>query len=188
MTHKTLLALGVRLFAVWLALRGASYTYFLTIAIEDFPEIGSPRMVYLLGVAILGVSIALWLFPMVVVNAVLPRSTAEVKWTLTANEVARVGVGLLGLWLLAETVPQLLSYLFNEVVWRGDESFFRILDAEGKFDLVARAVQAALAALMIINARLLGRWIVPEFESSVASGAVGELPSGNAATSEDRDV
>jgi hypothetical protein len=123
---QQVVGLGVRLFAIWLALIGLDKLggYFTTLARPGWKEPAE----YLLVVPLLYwlVAALLWFFPMSVAHRLVPKTRFENVLSFAPLELARVGTALLGLWLLATSMPWLATVLVRVVAFPAPGgSFFR---------------------------------------------------------------
>lgn len=117
MTCKQFVALGVRLFCIWLAIYLMTGMTSYWIAISQQPHNGTAGNILLAAIAVLAlIVILLWLFPLTVARKLLPRSALDQSFSLPPHEqIERAGFCLMGLWLLTHAVPGLI---FDAVVTR----------------------------------------------------------------------
>ena len=109
MTNAQIVALGVRLFAVWLgfyvlqqipqmwvfANRGTADAFILMLAVVTY-------------LVLIALTVVLWKFPLAVARKLLPVATLDQPTPLPVEQLEHAGFCLLGLWILAETVPSLV--------------------------------------------------------------------------------
>lgn len=163
MTPQQLIGTAIRLFAIWLALSSVAFLSAIPSALsasgiaED--SIVASRVV---GGLYLLVAILLWFFPMVVAHKLLPRTSHTNRLELPGFELARVGVGLLGLWLLAKAAPTLVWVVFRAFLFFGPGSPFSSLPPETKLEVGIAAFELALAVAFLLKSRLLARVIMRE--------------------------
>jgi hypothetical protein len=150
MTPQQIIGVGIRLFAVMLAL--STLTYIATIP-HELAQSGSRYAGYAyLGVGVYLLAAALlWFFPMSIANRIVPRTRFENRISLQALEAARVGCSLIGLWLLAKTLPSVVWLLFNLLAYSGHDSLFRSLSEDLKYGLLSAVVQGVLALVLIFR-------------------------------------
>lgn len=118
MTCKQFVALGVRLFCIWLAiyiLRGVP-AYWITISQQQ----SSTRTATVVVIATMAffavIALLLWLFPLTVSRKLLPRSALDQSVALPPHEqIERAGFCLIGLWLLTRALPGLVfeGFIFD---------------------------------------------------------------------------
>ena len=115
MTCKQFVALGVRLFCIWLAVYLMTGMTGYWIAVSRRPHNESAGTILLAAIAIFALIIVLlWLFPLTVARKLLPRSALDQSVALPPHEqIERAGFCLMGLWLLTRAVPGLV---FDAVV------------------------------------------------------------------------
>lgn len=107
MTSKQFVALGVRLFCIWLAiyiLREVP-AYWLAISQQRSTEIAATVVIAIMALYAV-IVILLWLFPLTVARKLLPRSALDQPVALPLHEqMERTGFCLMGLWLLTRALP-----------------------------------------------------------------------------------
>jgi divalent metal cation (Fe/Co/Zn/Cd) transporter len=107
MTPHQAIAVAVRLFAVWLAVR-----VFREVLAFSF-DASSPHATWIaLGVSIVAAAIvlALWFFPRTVAHKLLSSPVAESPPSASPDMWLAMGCALIGLWLLTTTLPGLIRY------------------------------------------------------------------------------
>ncbi len=90
MTPQQVVGLGVRLFAIWLALVGLPYVIYVPFALARQHVDAGTMWSYLTGTTFFIVAILLWIFPMVVAHRLLPKTTFDNALTASTSEVAKV--------------------------------------------------------------------------------------------------
>lgn len=117
MTSKQLVALGVRLFCIWLAIYLMTGMTGFWMAISRQPHNETAGVILLTAIAVFAlIVVLLWLFPLTVARKLLPRSALDQTVSLPPHEqIERAGFCLMGLWLLTRAVPGLV---FDAVVTR----------------------------------------------------------------------
>src|SRR5882762_7390699 len=108
MTTHQVVALAVRLFAVWLALEGVPYFVYAPSQLASAALIAG----YLTGGAYLVAALILWVFPLLIARRLLPESTRGIKLSPSAVELTRTAVVVSGIFLLTWNLP----YLSMDVV------------------------------------------------------------------------
>lgn len=175
MTSLQFVALGVRLFCIWLAiciLRYAPAFWLLNGQQASTTHDAAPLVI---GTLILvAIVIALWLFPLTVARKLLPRSALDQPASLPAREqIERAGFCLLGLWLLTQAIPSLVfeGMVFYLYTRPGSELGLR----PQEYAALARGlVELGLAIWLLFGAKgLLGllRWA-----ETAGSGASSDSP------------
>jgi hypothetical protein len=170
MTAQQWVGLGVRLFAIWLL-----YLTFQSVVAIPMALAGSGMeqrawLAYVIGALYFLVAIALWVFPMTVAHRVVPRTRDNQSLKTSAFDAARVGVALLGLWLLIQAVPSLVLFLLNTFLFAGSGSIFGAMSAEGRIQIVVHALNAAVALVLLLRAEAVARFILrPSREAEVAA-------------------
>jgi hypothetical protein len=179
-TAQQLIGVGVRLFAVWLAL--TSFPYLVTIPgqLAGSPGLpgGAPTVSYGIGIVYLLAAVALWVFPLVVANRLLPRSRHTNHLTFQAHDLARVGCSLLGLWFFAKALPNLAWFLFRAFLFAGSSSNYTALDSQARLDLAMAAFELAFAVLVIARAGAFATLVVSRTQRPAAVDADATDESG----------
>jgi hypothetical protein len=165
MTAQQLIGVGVRLFAVWLILTSVAYFVAIPNQLLAGPIAGggsAAALSYAIAIAYFLGAVFLWFFPMVVANRLLPRSHYANRIAFQAQELARVGCSLLGLWLFAKALPSLIWFLFRAFILVGSSSSYSALDAQLRVELGVAVVELAFAVLIIAKAGAFAKLVVPE--------------------------
>ncbi len=175
MTNAQILAIGIRLFCIWLAvyvLRDLPGLWSLNT--QQFPDRGLAISVIVVAVVLVALVIALWMFPLSVARKLLPRGGMDEPARLPVEQLERAGFCLLGLWVLTDAIPSLFYYAV--MVYHFTRPDTRIdLRTENLAGLLHTAVQLALAIWLLFGARgLLGliRWARTAGTSEPANSAV----------------
>ena len=162
MTPQQTVGLGVRLFAVWLATTGLPYVLSIPLALGEMRVERGTALAYAIGAGYVLAALLLWFFPMTVAHRLVPRTRFEDKLASSAPELARVGLCLLGLWLLMKYAPALVSFFFRAFLVAGEASLFGSLDAGQKLDLALLVAETLVALLLVFRAeRLADRLLRP---------------------------
>ena len=151
-TPHQMVALALRLFAIWLGVQALGYVvwFFWGRASQPADYAYVIFMVAFNAVTIL----ALWFFPRTIAWKLLPSDDAESQPSATADTWLAVGCTLIGLWTLADTVPRLVYDLF-------------LLNAESRHDdvqrwvLLSEAVKLGIAIWLVLGGKGVGhifRW------------------------------
>lgn len=153
MTSRQFVALGVRLFCIWLAIYIMTAMASFWVAVSQQPQHGNAATVVLGIITVFALLvILLWLFPLTVARKLLPRSAQDQLVALPPHEqIERAGFCLMGLWLLTHAVPGLV---FDVVVTR-------LYHADGTLELrpqdyaaiAEHLVELAIALWLLFGAR-----------------------------------
>ena len=111
MTNAQIVALGVRLFSIWVMLYLFAHTPGLWTFI-DYGKSGGAGAGFVVAVSLVLAlaAVGLWFFPLAVARKLLPTATLDQPTALPVEQAQRAGFCLLGLWVLAESVPDLVFY------------------------------------------------------------------------------
>lgn len=114
MINTQVVALGIRLFCVWLAvyiLRDVPGLWLLNA--REFSNSGAAPAIVLVTVLFTAIIVALWIFPLTIARKLLPRAAANQPAAIpTANQLESTGFCLLGFWLLTRAIPDLIFEAF----------------------------------------------------------------------------
>jgi hypothetical protein len=106
MTNAQIVGLGVRLFAIWLAIYVVRQTPGLVfIDSRDVPGSGLVIVTIAVAVVLLFICVALWRLPLVVAQRLIPQPTLDQPSRLPVEQLQTAAFCLLGLWLLTEALP-----------------------------------------------------------------------------------
>src|SRR6185436_13978016 len=135
MTPQQIIGLGLRITAIWLMLNAVSYLGVIPNALRAADASDAIAAAYgVAGAYALG-AVLLWVFPMWIAHALLPRTAHTNVLSFRAHELARVGCGILGVWLFAKAVPNFVWFLFRAILLTGSSSSFAALAPETKLEL-----------------------------------------------------
>ena len=109
MTSRQFVALGVRLFAIWLAIYVLETLPGIWLLAAQRPMTVRFTAMLTIGTLILVLAvIALWFLPLVVARKLLPKSALDQLTSLPPHDqIERAGFCLIGLWLLTHAIPSL---------------------------------------------------------------------------------
>jgi len=162
MTNAQVVALGVRLFSIWLALYLIRYAPALWSAnIEQFPESrAAGTVIIVVSIVLIAVTIALWLFPLAVARKLIPKATLDQPTPLPVDQLQSAGFCLLGLWVLTEAVPRFVYMAF--IVYHSTRPNAMVALDPHNYAAIARTlVELGIGLWLLFGARgLLGliRW------------------------------
>jgi len=105
MSPHQIIAVAVRLFAVWLVLSGTGT------ALSIYFAGDLPLALTIAAVAAILV-LALWLFPQTIARKLLSSPVSESAATATPDLWLTMGCSLIGLWLLSSALPAVISNIF----------------------------------------------------------------------------
>lgn len=162
MTPQQLLGTAVRLFSIWMGLSSIAYFVAIPGALSSNPlGENSVALSYAVGIGYLLVAILLWFFPMFVAHKLVPRTSHTNRLEFSGFQLARVGVGILGLWLLAKAIPTLSWILFRSLLFVQTGSTISALTPELKLEIGVAAVELLIALFFIVKSGTLAKMFVP---------------------------
>ena len=160
MTPQHFIAVGVRLVAIWLAIRSARFFTSVPVLLDSMDRDDRLLQFLLYGGLHLLIAAVLWMFPMTVARKILPHVSPAVAMTFSAHDLARVGCALVGLWLLVSKF-----YIFSWLICtEAIDPSFRIteLPSETKVDLAVSLGELILAVFLVVRSDLFARVIGSE--------------------------
>jgi hypothetical protein len=153
-TPQQIVALALRLFAIWLALQTLRLlpSFFTARRIEST---GYVWMTFMLALTVV-VIVALWVFPRTIAGKLMPTPDPQPQPSATPGVWLAIGCTLLGLWVLTTTIPGLVydALALNELSSYDDRS-------ELQHSIVSYVVEIGIALWLILGAkgvRKLFRW------------------------------
>jgi hypothetical protein len=164
MSPQQVVALNLRVFAIWLSLWAIRYITFIPNNLASNDMNNAVVVSYFIGVGIIIVAILIWFFPMSVANKIVSQSSYKNKFNTRPDEVALVAISVLGLWKIVDSAPALVSYLFQLYLNAGDRSIFSALDAAGKSDLIFMTIELIIAVILVTQAKKIALYILQTYE------------------------
>jgi hypothetical protein len=159
-TNAQIVALGIRLFSIWLALYLFGHTPGLWTFIEHGKSGSGAGLVATVSAVLVLVAVGLWFFPLAVARKLLPKATLDQPTNLPVEDVQRAGFCLLGLWVLTESIPDLIYYAVAFAVSTSPSSLMSF--EKNTYANVAHSiVEFVIGVWLLLGARgLLGvlRW------------------------------
>jgi len=163
MTSAQVLGLGVRLFAIWLVVSLLRHVPGIwQFNVSDVAGGSSSTNVVIVVVAVLILALAawLWFFPLTVANKLIPRSSRTDHIHVPIEQAESVGFSLLGLWVLASSVPDSFYWIFMAYQASRPNSILELRASEYSY-MVATVVEVILGIWLLFGAkglRGLLRW------------------------------
>ncbi len=108
MSPHQIIAVASRLFAVWLVIHlpGQIYAFF-----DSDAKLNDASLRFLavcIAIIELGLILILWLFPHTIARILLKTSSQQTPPPASADSWLQIGCALLGMWLVATSIPALL--------------------------------------------------------------------------------
>ncbi|HET7199046.1 MAG TPA: hypothetical protein VFI86_10285 [Burkholderiales bacterium] len=97
----------------------------------------------------------------------MPGTRFENTLATSAPEAAKVGLCLLGVWLLMKYAPALVSFLFRAFLVAGEGPLFRGLDSGQRVDLAMLVVETVVALVLVVRAESVAGLLLRESPASV---------------------
>ncbi|GGY24545.1 hypothetical protein [Paludibacterium paludis] len=162
MTPQQLVGLGVRLFAIWLALISFQSLGIITLlgkqltAPADLRFLGLGAMLLVLVPAIL-----LWMFPMAVAHKLVPRTHDSNMLRIPARELTAASIAILGLWAVIHTLPALLAAISMYAI-DGFRFMTYYANPDQSMPLITTACQCVVGLILVAAPWPLTNRIFPE--------------------------
>jgi hypothetical protein len=159
MTPQQMIAVGIRLAALWMLLNSIRFLLSIPamLTFNNFPEGVSPS--YAVGIAYLVFAGVLWFFPMWLAHKIAPRTQFDNHVNLQGLEVARVGSALIGLWFFFVAMPDMTWFLFRAFLVSGSEPTFQSLSSDAKLDVAVSFVEIVFALILIFRSGDFTRFV-----------------------------
>lgn len=159
MTPQQIVALAVRLFSIWLALQSLNIIS-LGNAINMQPGLGETNSHYFMAGFVLFVALLLWLFPLFVAHALIPRTRFDDELRLPLQETVVVACITIGLWvLISQVLPSLAYYLTLIVATLHTREKLSGNEAFEFMRLAPIAIQFAVALILMLKARAISGFL-----------------------------
>ena len=149
-----IVGVGIRLFAIFIAI------FVFRFAVAFFPQAGELSTGWLVAtvaftiVVPLFIAVYLWYFPLTVAGKLLPTLRAEESLPLlTTSEFQAVGFSLIGLWLLATTLPQIVYWSVFVYSSTQPESAGLVLSPSQIGSIWAAGLQFALSIFLLFGGK-----------------------------------
>jgi hypothetical protein len=178
MNIAQVVALGIRLFCIWLAmylLARVPDALLLRYARDGWNSVAVGNLV--IFIILIGATIALWWFPLAVARKLLPKATLDQPTSLPIDQVQSAGFCLLGLWLLTEAIPPAF-YVAVLIYYATRPNAMIVLEPHNYAAIVRMLVEFGLGFWLLFGARgLLG--IVQWARSAGAGEPSNSAPHGD---------
>jgi hypothetical protein len=160
MTPQQLIGISVRLFAIWMALSSVAYFAAIPSGLSS-SGVGenSVYVSYGVGAFYVAAAVVLWLFPMAIAHSLIPRTSHNNRLPVAAFELSRVGIAVLGLWLVAKSVPTLSWIIFRAFLFVNAASAISGLTPELKLEMGVAAVELLIAVVFVLKSSALASFL-----------------------------
>ncbi len=160
MTPQQLIAIALRMFSIWLAITSVSYLLIISERLAGYENQTGMLTAIGIGAAYLIAAMIVWFFPLSIAHRLVPKSKFENQFNTRPDEVATVGVSLLGLWRLTDVLPNFVSYLFQASLNSPTGSIFSSLDARGKGDVFFYCIEVGIAIILLVKAHTIAKFLL----------------------------
>ncbi|MCA3028538.1 MAG: hypothetical protein ING66_08060 [Rhodocyclaceae bacterium] len=156
MTPQQFFGLGLRIFAIWLAVFSVRNLLSIPPAIE-VAGLGHRAWLYVVPISCAALAVAIWLFPMWTANKLLPGKKSEESLSLAPIEAARIGCALVGLWFFSQGFLDTVWYLLRALYISGNQSAIGSLDANARLEFAIAATTLGFGIALILKADTFAR-------------------------------
>lgn len=176
MTPQQWIGIGVRLFAIWLVVEAAGRLFTAGAALvsnrlASYPDVLFTHYTSLaIGTLELLAAAVLWLFPLAVAGSLLPRTRHHDALQVPARTAAAVGCALIGLWVLADLLPQGAYWIVYALLYLQQPLSFRH-DPTTMLQVASSLVQLGVALVLILRAPRVAGWMLAAGESTRSAQA-----------------
>lgn len=158
MTPQQIVGLGIRLFAVWLAISSVRYLSSVPIYIASTGDIAEKvYQAYIVAAAYLGAALLLWFFPLTTAHKLIPRIHLNNKLKLNVMSVAQVGCALLGLWLLTKSLPGLIGNFLSLYI---HQSSISDMATYSQVEFGVYAFEVVFALFLVLKSRVFAALVL----------------------------
>ena len=148
MTPHQIVALALRLFAIWMGIQALGYVpWFFQVRGSHSPDYVYVTFMFALNVVII---LVLWFFPRIIAWKLLPSDDTRSQPPATADTWLAMGCTLIGLLTLTTTIPRLVEYLYlsnsTDTGWWGLAP-----------EVLSQLVKLAIAVWLVLGGKGVGR-------------------------------
>jgi hypothetical protein len=160
MTPQQIVGAAVRLFAIWLVIVGIQAAGN-GIATSQ-PGAQSTIAPFVFSALFLVVAVVIWIFPLVVANAVIPRTKFDNVLRVPKQEALILACIILGMWVLVvRAIPAISYYITVVIYWSANGQYLSSLEPSLHFGLVMGLVHLAMALILVFKAREISGFLSP---------------------------
>lgn len=158
MTPQQVVGLGVRLFAVWLALASVRYLSSVPLYLASINEIAEKvYQAYIIAASYLAAALLLWFFPLATAHKLIPRTKFNDKMNLNTAAAAQVGSALLGLWLLTKSLPGVVENFLSLSL---QETTIRDMASYAQVDLGVYLFEVVFALFLMLKSHVFAQLVL----------------------------
>lgn len=160
MKSQQILGVCLRLFAIWLVIK--SIQYLTILPYNSYQENGTEQIFvsFIIGLAHLIGAFVIWLFPMSISSIITPYIENEKNNEIQLNQIAMLGISLIGLWIIADVIPALISYFYQMYLNSGDVPMFSILNEREKADILFMVLELVIGLTLFFYSKAIGGSII----------------------------
>ena len=155
MSPTQIAAVGIRLFAIWLAIYCARWAPYLFGVAREANEVGIVVVTVLAALLSIFAVLGLWFFPRTVARTILPADTGPPRQSSPESWLA-VGCTLIGLWVLTEAAPGLVRTLY---VLLGTARAHEAWPPGWSSEVIYFSLEAGIAIWLVLGASGLQRML-----------------------------
>lgn len=160
MTPQQIVGAAVRLFAIWLVIVSIE-TAVNGIATSQSGA-RSTIAPFVFSALFLVAAVSSWIFPMVIANAVIPRTMFDNVLHVPKQEALILTCIILGMWVLVvRAIPAISYYIAVVIYWSANGQYLSSLEPSLHFGLVMGLIHLIMALFLIFRARDISRFLSP---------------------------
>lgn len=157
MTPQQLIGVALRVFSIWLALNSVTFLATVPGAVpQSLDGTGFKWGAFLVGGLGFALAVALWVLPMAMASALLPRTLHSEPLRIRGVELARVGCALIGLWVLVKSAPPLVWFFLRALLWTSNGSALGDASSDYKLELAIAVFNLVMGITLIRKAAWFG--------------------------------
>jgi hypothetical protein len=174
MTARQFVAIGLRLFAIWLcisALQIFGVTSALQAATASYGTSAPEWMGFVIVGVLVAVGLVVWVISGPMATGLLSGlvKTQEVK--LSVSDLVVVGCVLMGLWWLKESIVPFIVFWLQAFALSsgGAQPVYASLSPSAKFNMVTHLLQIVIAIFFIARPYIIANWVLRTEPSTAAN-------------------
>jgi hypothetical protein len=160
MTPQQIVGAAARLFAIWLVVVGIQAAgNGIATSQTDAQSTVAP---FVFSALFLVVAVAIWFFPLVIANAVIPRTKFDNVLRVPKQEALILACIILGMWVLVvRAIPAISYYITVVIYWSANGQYLSSLEPSLHFGLVMGIVHLVMALFLVFRAREISGFLLP---------------------------
>ena len=158
MTPHQLLALLVRLGAIWIALQGVPYLLLAGSEATQAMTYG-PHVGYILGAIFVVTALALWMFPVTISHKLLPKAGSDEPLCTGSSQLTQAALLVAGVILVVVEGPDALWRISHWILMAANGSSEYEVPAGVIVSAAIGIVKALVGVLLVVRTGPIMRWL-----------------------------